>query len=135
MQYYGNLAISPERKKQQEQVNRRRPQTPPSNRPRRKTIPVGEKLLYLLTVFVFVAVAGLVVYRYAGLYELNREIQTTKSLYEQEADLTKELQQEINTLRDPSRIQEMGKKLGLQGTQESITLSGANGQTSTAMKP
>ncbi|WP_158629915.1 cell division protein FtsL [Cohnella sp. AR92] len=135
MQYYGNLALSPERKKQEQQANQRRPKTPPSNRPRRRTIPVGEKLLYLLTVVVFVAVAGLVVYRYAGLYELNREIQTTTSSYEEEAAQTKVLQQEINTLKDPNRIREMATALGMVPISQQETLSSSNGQTATALQP
>ncbi|WP_168735791.1 cell division protein FtsL [Cohnella fermenti] len=137
MQYYGNLAMSPAHKKPLEQPPQRRPQMPPANRPRRRSIPLGEKLLYLLTVFVFVAVSSLVVYRYAGLYQMNREIQTTTSQYEQEAELTKDLQQEINKLKDPSRVEKIGKELGLEkaGVDQAITVQGAGGQSATALAP
>lgn len=121
MQYYGNLALREERKKAepaQRSSNRQAPQ------PRRRTIPVGEKLLYLLTVMLLVGVSSLIVYRYAGLYQMNREIQLTSNQYEDTVQQSKELQREVEKLKDPSHIQEMALKLGLQPLNgQPITLS------------
>ncbi|SFB35818.1 cell division protein FtsL [Cohnella sp. OV330] len=125
MRYYGNLAVreerQPEQKKQQRAAS---PQT--ASQVRRKSIPVGEKLLYLLTVFVCVAVAGLILYRNAGLYEMNRNIQKITSEYETSADQSKELQREVDKLRDPARIEKLAKENGFvePSGQQPITLSG-----------
>lgn len=124
MRYYGNLAVreerQPEHKKQQRAAA---PQT--ASQARRKSIPVGEKLLYLLTVFVFVGVAGLILYRNAGLYEMNRDIQKITTEYETSADQSKELQREVDKLRDPARINDLATKLGFvqPSGQQPITLS------------
>ncbi|AJS57745.1 hypothetical protein [Paenibacillus sp. IHBB 10380] len=40
---------------------------------RRAPLPMKEKMLYLLTVVVCVAVAGLVISRYANIYDLNKQ--------------------------------------------------------------
>jgi hypothetical protein len=66
---------------------------------------------------------------------MNREIQTTKTSYEQLADDSKELQREIDQLKDPSRIREMALSYGLQPLNEApITLS-PSGQSSDASQP
>jgi len=133
MQYYGNLALREERKKADPAPRRQPNQAPRKNR---RSIPVGEKLLYLLTVMVLVAVACLVVYRYAALYQLNREIQTTSSQYDKAVEESKELQREIIGLRDPDVIQKKALALGLVPLDEQpITLSPSGGRTATASKP
>lgn len=133
MQYYGNLALREERKQVQPAPKRNGQQAP---RPRRRTIPVGEKLLYLLIVIVFVAVSSLVVYRYASLYQLNRQIQVTSNQYDQAVQQSKELQREIEKLKDPSRIQQMALQYGLVPLQEQpITLPSADGKTPAAEQP
>lgn len=40
---------------------------------RRASLPMQEKMLYLLTVVICVAVAGLVISRYANIYDLNKQ--------------------------------------------------------------
>lgn len=124
MRYYGNLAVREERQPEQKKQQRTAaPQT--ASQVRRKSIPVGEKLLYLLTVFVCVAVAGLILYRNAGLYEMNRNIQKITSEYETSADQSKELQREVDKLRDPARIEKLAAEQGLvqPSGQKPITLS------------
>lgn len=124
MRYYGNLAVREERQPEQKKQQRTAaPQT--ASQVRRKSIPVGEKLLYLLTVFVFVGVAGLILYRNAGLYEMNRNIQKITNEYETSADQSKELQREVDKLRDPARINDLATKLGFvqPNGQQPITLS------------
>ncbi|CAM3728359.1 septum formation initiator family protein [Cohnella lubricantis] len=130
MQYYGNLALQEERKPSQPTPRQRGQQAPQL---RRRSIPVGEKLLYMLTVMVLVAVSSLVIYRYASLYQLNREIQLTSIQYEETVQQSKELQREVEKLRDPNHIQEKALQLGLQpqGGQP-ITLSPSDGSESEA---
>ncbi|MFD2333907.1 cell division protein FtsL [Cohnella sp. GCM10020058] len=124
MRYYGNLAVREERQPEQKKQQRTAaPQT--ASYVRRKSIPVGEKLLYLLTVFVCVTVAGLILYRNAGLYEMNRNIQKITSDYETSADQTKELQREVDKLRDPARISKLAaeKGYGYDNGKKPLTLS------------
>ncbi|MGF7046148.1 cell division protein FtsL [Paenibacillus sp. DS2015] len=40
---------------------------------RRATLPMKEKMLYLLTVVICVAVAGLIISRYANIYDINKQ--------------------------------------------------------------
>lgn len=107
MKYYGNLALQPER-----QSASAPPKPGSAGRPRRRTLPVGEKLLYLLTIGVLVAVAGVVIYRYAEIYQVNRDIQELRRQYEQTLLQMKELQREVERLKDPSRIAEEAAKQG-----------------------
>lgn len=112
MRYYGNLAVREERQPEQQRKQQRPAAGQTAAYVRRKTIPVGEKLLYLLTVFVCVAVAGLILYRNANLYEMNRTIQKVTSEYETSADQTKELQREVDKLKDPARISRLAAEKG-----------------------
>ncbi|WP_239617372.1 septum formation initiator family protein [Cohnella mopanensis] len=110
MAYYGNLALRPERvqeerkQHQQQQQPARQPQR--TNVPRRRTIPIGEKLLYLFTVGLVVFVAGIIIFRYAQIYQVNGEIQATKKSYEQATEKNKELQNQVNSLSDPAIIRD-----------------------------
>jgi len=123
MRYYGNLAVREERQSEQPK-KQQRTAAQTATHVRRKSIPVGEKLLYLFTVFVFVAISGLILYRNAGLYEMNRNIQKATSEYETAADQSKELQREVDKLRDPARIADLARKMGyeFQNGKSSITL-------------
>jgi cell division protein FtsL len=107
MKYYGNLALQPERQSASEA---RQPGS--ARRSRRRTLRVGEKLLYLLTIGVLVAVSGVVIYRYAEIYQVNRNIQELRQQYEQTLTQMKELQREVERLKDPSRIAEEAAKQG-----------------------
>ncbi|CAI6020046.1 cell division protein FtsL [Cohnella sp. JJ-181] len=125
MRYYGNLAVREERQPEQQKKPQQQRAAQTATHVRRKSIPVGEKLLYLLTVFVCVAMAGIILYRNAGLYEMNRDIQQTTSEYETSADQTKELQREVDKLRDPARIQRLATEKGyvFNNGQKPLTLS------------
>lgn len=125
MRYYGNLAVREERQPEQPKKQQRTASAQTATHVRRKSIPVGEKLLYLFTVFVFVAMSGLILYRNAGLYEMNRNIQKATNEYETTADQSKELQREVDKLRDPARIADLARKMGyeFQDGKTSITLS------------
>lgn len=108
MAYYGNLALKPERKP--EHIHNPAKQT--ETVVRRKSIPVGEKLLYMLTVALCALVAGFIVYRYAEIYEINRQIQEINRTYDQLTSQSKALQREVERLSDPRKIIEEAKKMG-----------------------
>jgi cell division protein FtsL len=110
MAYYGNLALRPERKPQETtQPVRQREKVI-----RRRQLPMGEKLLYLFTVAVFVIVAGVVIFRYAQIYQVNRQIQEMNRKYDQTTMQIKELQREVERLSDPGRIKDIAsKQLGM----------------------
>jgi cell division protein FtsL len=107
MKYYGNLALQPERAGESAQQQRGA-----VRRTRRRTLPVGEKLLYLLTVALLVAVAGVVIYRYAEIYQMNRTIQEYRLEHDKMMTQVKELQREVERLKDPSRIAEEASRQG-----------------------
>jgi len=110
MAYYGNLALMPH-KKPEETNERSRAR---ENAPRRRPLPIGEKLLYLFTLALCAVVAGFIVYRYAEIYQMNRQIQEINRQYEQKAEQLKELQREAERLSDPKRIIDEAKnKLGM----------------------
>ncbi|MDO7905412.1 hypothetical protein Q5741_03175 [Paenibacillus sp. JX-17] len=46
---------------------------------RRKELPTREKLLYLMSVIVCVVIAGLLISRYADIYQVNRNISSNNS--------------------------------------------------------
>ena len=106
MKYYGNLALQPER------AGEKARQKGGVRKTRRRALPVGEKLLYMLTVVLLVAVAGVVIYRYAEIYQLNRTIQELKVEHDRMTTQVKELQREVERLKDPSRIAEEASRLG-----------------------
>lgn len=137
MAYYGNLAIREERKPELPQQKGPAPsRQSPSQQPRRRQLPVGEKLLYLFTVALFVGVTGLIIYRSAGLYEMNREIQKMTNEYQQATSQTRELQREVDRLMDPAEIAKKAQKLGLQKLdQQPITLSADKDQAASQSKP
>ncbi|TJY43380.1 cell division protein FtsL [Cohnella pontilimi] len=109
MAYYGNLALRPERKPQQQA----QPVKQRERVIRRRQLPMGEKLLYLFTLALFVIVAGVVLFRYAQIYQVNREIQEINRKYEQTTVQIKELQREVERLSDPGRINKKATEMGM----------------------
>jgi len=137
MAYYGNLALRPERVEEQKVKPSQSPrhQTPPSRSPRRRQLPIGEKLIYLFTVAAVAFVAGLIIFRYAQIYQINGELQTTNKTYNQTAEQTKELQREIERLSDPGAIRKKAVELGyVPVTGESIEASKID-RNGVAIKP
>lgn len=109
MAYYGNLALQPERKTEQTTQPARQRETVT----RRRQLPVGEKLLYLFTVVVCAIVAGLIIYRYAEIYQMNRQLQEINRKHESTIVQMKEMQREVERLKNPQRIREQGAKQGM----------------------
>jgi cell division protein FtsL len=80
---------------------------------RKKSIPTQEKLLYLFTVAVCVLVAGVIIFRYAQIYEVNTKIQKIEQEIKLLQDENETLKLEVYKLQDPKRLIEAGKALGL----------------------
>lgn len=111
MAYYGNLALRPERKPQQPA---QQPVRQKEKVVRRRQLPIAEKLLYLFTVALCVIVAGFIIYRYAEIYHVNRQIQDAERQYNQTTLQMKELQREVERLSDPKLIMDRAKnELGM----------------------
>ena len=85
---------------------------------RRKPIPVMEKLFYLFAVLICVTAAGLVIFRYAQIYEVNARIQQLENEIQRLENENNTLQLEVNVLNDPKRLIEKAKLLGLRPAEE-----------------
>src|SRR5690606_27949348 len=85
---------------------------------RKKSIPTQEKLLYLFTIIVCVCVAGLIIFRYAQIYEVNAKMQQLEQQIQQLENENSTLELEVNLLQDPKRLIEKAKQLGLRSSVE-----------------
>ncbi|TVY00576.1 cell division protein FtsL [Cohnella terricola] len=112
MAYYGNLALRPERTEEQQVKSNAHVGVAKTKVTLRRSIPIGEKLIYLFTIGLIVFVAGLIIYRYAQIYQINVNLQGTNKTYNQVSEQSKELQKEIELLSDPNRIKEIAMKNG-----------------------
>jgi cell division protein FtsL len=110
--YQGNLAVS-ERKKPQVTYKETKRIVH-----RKKPIPTQEKLLYLFTIIVCVLVAGLVIFRYAQIYEVNAKLQQMEQDIQKLEGENSTLRLEVNLLQDPKRLIEKAKQLGLHSSNE-----------------
>lgn len=136
MQYYGNLALRPERVQEQPKSPARQQAQQVNKVVRRRSITMGEKLLYLVTVAVVVLVAGLIIYRYAEIYQINGQIQDTTRQYTQTTEHMKELQREVEHLGDMKRIQDLAEGYGMVKVENrSITITSNSGDKAVVAKP
>nr|AIA15605.1 cell division protein FtsL [uncultured bacterium] len=136
MAYYGNLALRPERVQEDKVQPKPIPTTHRSKVTRRRSIPIGEKLLYLFTIAVVVFIAGFIIFRYAQIYQINSEIQTKNKSYQQTSEQMKELQREVERLSDPKLIVEKATAQGMRPiTNNGITVTSKEDQTAMADKP
>jgi cell division protein FtsL len=133
MAYYGNLALRPERAP--EEKIKPQPKTQNSKVIRRRSIPIGEKLLYLCTIALVVFIAGFIIFRYAEIYQINGQIQATNKTYDQTVEQVNELQREVERLSDPKRIKDMAIKAGMVPIPNGITVTSKDDQNAVAMKP
>ncbi|MFC5467157.1 cell division protein FtsL [Cohnella suwonensis] len=115
MAYYGNLALRPERVEERERREQPAVRRDPvkSKAVRRRTIPIGEKLLYLAAVAAVVFVASFVIFRYAQIYQINGEVQEKNRAIELATEQSKELQKEVERLSDPERFTAWASEKGL----------------------
>jgi len=112
MYVQGNLALKPKRNTQAEYLETRRTVK------RKKSIPTREKLLYLFSVGICVAVAGLVIFHYAQIYEVNAKIQQVEKEIKMIESENANLKLEVNKQSDPKLLIEKAKLLGLQPSDE-----------------
>jgi cell division protein FtsL len=117
MAYYGNLALRPERQPQGKTRTIRETTTVI----RRRTISVGEKLIYLLSVAIIVLVAGVIINRYAQIYEINQQIVKTNAKVDQMTLQVNDFQREVERLSSADRIIKFAKDNGM------IVMNNSNG--------
>jgi cell division protein FtsL len=103
---------------------------------RNKSIPVQEKILYLFTVLLCVIVAGVIIWRYAAIYQMNTHIlQMQKDIRTIQAE-NSALKQEVEKLQSPERLGTEAKRLGLKPLDEkqvSQTPPPAKGKTAASV--
>ncbi|WP_028549277.1 cell division protein FtsL [Paenibacillus sp. UNC451MF] len=85
---------------------------------RSKSLPVQEKLLYLFTVLVCVAVASLIIWRYAQIYEMNTRIMKLETDIQMLQAENSVLKRSVDKLSSPDRLREEAKKWGMGPTDE-----------------
>ena len=101
---------------------------------RRRSMPVQEKLLYLLTIIVCVIVAGAIIWRYAQIYEMSTQIRHIEHELKLMQVENNKLRLEIGRLSSPERFQQEAVKYGL-APQDSIkSESAALQQNATASR-
>lgn len=105
----GNLALQPKRKPQQGQVVRETKKV----LIKRKALPVQEKLLYLFTVLVCVVVAGVIIFRYAQIYDMNLRIKQLNTEYQTMTVEMADLKKQVEMLSDPERIRKLAETQGM----------------------
>lgn len=86
---------------------------------RKKPIPVAEKLLYLVTIVACVLVAGLIILRYAQIYEVNAKLHQLEKEIQQYENQNNTMRLEVNQLANPERLIERAKQLGMRPSTES----------------
>jgi cell division protein FtsL len=105
---HGNLAVKEKQSEQQRTAVRetRRIVARP------KTLPAGEKLLLLLLVVVFVFMAGVVVWRYTLIYNMNNQVaKIQSSIHDMETENSM-LKQQIDKLGNPENLQKDAAQWG-----------------------
>jgi cell division protein FtsL len=85
---------------------------------RTSRLPTQEKLLYLFTVLLCALVAGVVIWRYAQIYQMNTRIQNVeREISRLEAD-NNALKEKLSKMIDPSQYMDEAAKKGLVRIQE-----------------
>jgi cell division protein FtsL len=116
---HGNLAVKEKEIEQQRTAVRetRRVVTHP------KTLPAGEKLLLLLLVVVFVLMAGVVVWRYTLIYNMNNQgAKIQASIHDMETE-NSILKQQIDKLGNPESLQKDAAQWGFVPSSDGQTLA------------
>lgn len=80
---------------------------------RNRSLPVQEKLLYLFTVLVCVAVASLIIWRYAQIYEMNTKILKFETDIQKLQAENSVLKHKVEALSSPDRLRTEATKVGL----------------------
>jgi cell division protein FtsL len=100
---------------------------------RRKTLPLQEKLLYLFTVAICVVVAGVIIFRYAQIYEMSAQIKTIEQQITRLESENSILKQKLDAAMEPHRMLQQAKELGFNTAEpnqvKSNTDKAANGKS------
>ncbi|WP_339177983.1 hypothetical protein MHB43_22560 [Paenibacillus sp. FSL H8-0317] len=104
----GNLAVK--EKASQERVTQQRYKETTKVVTRRTGLPAREKILYLITLFAVILVGGALMSRYAHIYDLNKQAQSTISDIKGYEKTIADLQVEKETLNN--QVIENAKQLG-----------------------
>lgn len=125
----GNLAMTPKRKEQEEYVIRETRK----KIVRKKSLPVQEKLLYLFTVIAAVVIAGIIIFRYAEIYDMNLHIKQLNNEMQSITIEVEQLQRQVQTLSDPERIRELAESQGMAASlDKGIVVKKSNNDRQTA---
>lgn len=111
----GNLALQPKRKPEQEKEVFRETRRVVV---KRKSLPVQEKLLYLFTVILCVIVAGVIIFRYAQIYDMNLQIKKMNTEHQMLNVEVEELKRQVEMLSDPERIRKLAETQGMASTMD-----------------
>ncbi|MCP1132685.1 hypothetical protein NKT34_05245 [Paenibacillus polysaccharolyticus] len=103
----GNLAV---KEKAQERVTQQRYKETTKVVTRRTGLPGREKFLYLITLLAVIIVGGALMSRYAHIYELNKQAQSTIVKIKEAEKTIADLQVERETLNN--QVVENAKRLG-----------------------
>ncbi|WP_082053144.1 cell division protein FtsL [Gordoniibacillus kamchatkensis] len=86
---------------------------------RNKSLPTQEKLLYLFTVAVLVLVAGVILWRYAQIYQMNATILKMQQDIKRIEAENMALKQQIDKGLSPERLKELAESYGMVPSDES----------------
>ncbi|MGO4549107.1 cell division protein FtsL [Paenibacillus sp. 2TAB23] len=126
----GNLALQPKRKQDQQPAIKETKRLVKT----RKSLPVQEKLLYLFTVLMCVVVAGVIIFRYAQIYDMNLDIKKLNSEYQSMNVETEDLKKQVEMLSDPERIRELAESQGMvSATEGGITVNTGDDEIKSAL--
>ncbi len=126
----GNLALQPKRKQDQQPVIKETKRLVKT----RKSLPVQEKLLYMFTVLMCVVVAGVIIFRYAQIYDMNLEIKQLNTQYQSMNIELEDLKKQVETLSDPERIRKLAETQGMVSALEGgITVNTGDSELKSAM--
>ncbi len=112
----GNLAVQPKRKEEVNPLYREKTKVVT----RRRVLPLQEKLLYMLTLGVFVLVAITLISRYVQIYDLNLQAQKLDSQIAKNKKEIAVYQMEKQTLEQ--KVAQKAKDLGYVSPNEDATI-------------
>jgi cell division protein FtsL len=101
---------------------------------RNKSLPTQEKMLYLFTVVLCVIVAGVIIWRYAAIYQMNANILKMQNEIREMQAQNSALKQEVEKLQSPDRLKEEATRLGfnLQDEKQLSLVTPAKAKTGTS---
>ncbi|CAN7445419.1 septum formation initiator family protein [Paenibacillus sp. LjRoot153] len=106
----GNLALDPKRKPNPGQRVKIKETTKVVYR--NSSLPAQEKMLYLFTVVLCVIVAGVIIWRFAAIYQMNANILKMQGEIREIQAQNSALKQEVEKLQSPDRLKEEAVRLG-----------------------